>query len=262
MTYAEADRQLQGRCKKSRRIARNTYLERDAVGTAIYVRLHSTRIITLRADGTVRLCMGGWNTITTKDRLNRFLPRPWQVWSHASMYGGYVALGQGWQRGAQTVFDSHDVITITPEGEIEGGTDPAEAMKEHRAEVNAQRRERYKERFWILKARRGGKLRKPLTLGMIQSEQNVTVRMAMAKVYGIERFLTDVEAAVIDTHGEYQLISYSLSRMQSITALKMVCPSTQVTYIHPVQPGCATVSDALDWMFQTPKYLERIAAEA
>jgi hypothetical protein len=32
--------------------------------------------------------------------------------------------------------------------------------------------------------------------------------------------------------------------------------------IHPVEPRCDTVAKALDWVFQTEGYLDRLAAEA
>ena len=260
MTYTEADAMLQGRCKNSRKLENNTYLKRRGVG-AIAVRLHSTDIITLYADGSLRICMGGWNTMTTKDRLNGFLPHPWRVWSHTRKYGaGHVVIGERWNE--RVVFDSHDVILVSPEGEITGGHGPAEIEREYRAEVNAQRRARYKERYWILKARRGGKSTKPLTLDIIQAEENISTRTAMIKVYGLERFLVDVGAKVADQRGDYALICYPLNARSNITALKMVCPSTKTVYIHPVDPMCETVDQALDWMFQTENYSERLLAEA
>jgi hypothetical protein len=131
-----------------------------------------------------------------------------------------------------------------------------------REEVNTRRRKRYRERFWILKARSGGKLRRPLTLAIIQAEGNVSTRTAMIKVYGMERFLVEVGAKTVDTVGEYQLIEYALSAWSHIRALKMVCPSTKTVYIHPVDPQCSTVAKALDWMFQTEGYLDRLQAEA
>jgi hypothetical protein len=131
-----------------------------------------------------------------------------------------------------------------------------------REEVNERRRERYRERFWILKARRGGKLRRPLTLAIIQAEGNVSTRTAMIKVYGMERFLVEVEAQAVDTLGEYQLIEYAMNAWNRIRALKMVCPSTRTVYIHPVDPQCSTVAKALDWMFQTEGYLTRLQSEA
>ena len=49
-------------------------LERDPV-----VRLHLTDIIETLPDGRVRLNSGGWKTVTTKDRFNKYTP--YRVWS-------------------------------------------------------------------------------------------------------------------------------------------------------------------------------------
>ena len=70
--YAELDARLTGRCAQSRKVANNTYLERR--GDDIAVRLHATDVVTFHADGTVTLDSGGWLTVTTKARMNEWLP--------------------------------------------------------------------------------------------------------------------------------------------------------------------------------------------
>lgn len=72
-SYTEADAQLTGRCKERRKIANNTWLERRG-DDAIAVRLHQTDVVTYRADGSITLDTGGWFTVTTKERMNRFTP--------------------------------------------------------------------------------------------------------------------------------------------------------------------------------------------
>lgn len=71
--YADLDAKLTGRCSKSRKVANNTYLERRPGGD-IAVRLHATDVVTFHADGTATLNSGGWLTVTTKERINRYLP--------------------------------------------------------------------------------------------------------------------------------------------------------------------------------------------
>jgi hypothetical protein len=71
--YAELDAKLTGRCSKSRKVANNTYLERRPDGD-IAVRLHATDVVTFHADGTATLDSGGWLTVTTKARMNEWLP--------------------------------------------------------------------------------------------------------------------------------------------------------------------------------------------
>lgn len=71
-TYADLDAKLTGRCSQSRKIANNTYAERR--GDDIAIRLHATDVVTLHRDGTMTLNTGGWYTVTTKERINRYLP--------------------------------------------------------------------------------------------------------------------------------------------------------------------------------------------
>jgi len=49
---------------------------------------------------------------------------------------------------------------------------------------------------------------------------------------------------------------------RTIRALKMVCPSTRAVYISPVEPRVRTVSEALDWYFQTENYLGSVTQES
>ncbi len=57
---------------RPRKIANNTFkYDRDG---STFIRLHLTDIIEEMPDGRVRLNTGGWQTVTTKDRLNSFAP--------------------------------------------------------------------------------------------------------------------------------------------------------------------------------------------
>jgi hypothetical protein len=70
MNYAQAEKLLSGRDR--RKLENNTYLERRGLDFA--VRLHSTDVVTIHPDGTYTLRTGGWKTVTTKDRINRYSP--------------------------------------------------------------------------------------------------------------------------------------------------------------------------------------------
>lgn len=61
--------------------ARNTldYVDADGVRR---IRLHATDILTIRADGAFEIDTGGWNTVTTRARLNDFLPGGWRVYTY------------------------------------------------------------------------------------------------------------------------------------------------------------------------------------
>jgi hypothetical protein len=75
-TYTEAAELLGS--KDSRKIANNTTLVRLA-DDRICVRLHRTVVVEFRADGTTRLDSGGWRTVTTKERLNRYMPPGYRI---------------------------------------------------------------------------------------------------------------------------------------------------------------------------------------
>ena len=88
MTHAEALARLDGRGRK--KLENNTYLERrgDSENSPIAVRLHDTDVVTIYPDGTYELNRGGWQTVTTKDRINRYSPArlcqknyQWFLWS-------------------------------------------------------------------------------------------------------------------------------------------------------------------------------------
>jgi hypothetical protein len=68
-----------GRDKTSRKLCNNTWAEkRDG---DIAVRLHRTDVLTFTRRGTVTFNTGGWNTVTTKDRINTYAPNDFRVYS-------------------------------------------------------------------------------------------------------------------------------------------------------------------------------------
>jgi len=97
-----------------RKLANNTYLEpRD--GDAFAVKLHSTDVLTFRCDGSVVLNSGGWRTVTTKARMNDYLPSGWYVWQER---GQWFLRHGGWQGGKDWPFA--DGITIHSDGTVTG----------------------------------------------------------------------------------------------------------------------------------------------
>lgn len=95
-SYSEAAQVLGAR--RGRKLENNTYLERRSADS-IAVRLHSTDVVTYYADGKVVLNSGGWRTVTTKDRLNKYAPvnvvQEKRVW--------YVV--RDWKTRAREVFE-------------------------------------------------------------------------------------------------------------------------------------------------------------
>ena len=63
----------------SRKVGNNTYLEEDAISECIHLRLHRTRIITWWADGHITIQGENWQTNTTRDRLNSFMPEGFYI---------------------------------------------------------------------------------------------------------------------------------------------------------------------------------------
>lgn len=116
----------------SKKLARNTYAEErrpdgrkynegehgsklffGAKGNAIAVRLHRTDILTYFADGRVRLNLGGWNTVTTRQRMNAWGPSGVRVGSDRG--DTYLTLSGGWN-GARYAFDGD--VTLTRKGTL------------------------------------------------------------------------------------------------------------------------------------------------
>lgn len=71
MDYEQAQATLTGRNKDRKKLANNTYLVRRDNGD-FAVKLHDTDVVTYHADGTITLSTGGWQTVTTKARINEY----------------------------------------------------------------------------------------------------------------------------------------------------------------------------------------------
>src|SRR6266404_3101911 len=156
MNYQEADAKLTGRCSTSRKLENNTYLERRSSFLAdktIAVRLHRTNILTFYPDGRIKLCTGGYSSVTTHDRLNTYLPRPYRVYgepvrNNRTGNDGATVLSDG--RGHECLVNSS--ASINADGTIEGGD--VEAYRQRRSEDrNAANRVRGRARYWARKAR-------------------------------------------------------------------------------------------------------------
>lgn len=75
MTHAEAVNMVRGKRNANRRkIGNNTYAEILHDGS-VGIMLHSTYVVKIHEDGTYTLNSGGWQTLTTKDRINQYSPR-------------------------------------------------------------------------------------------------------------------------------------------------------------------------------------------
>lgn len=73
MNYTQAlDKLNTGRKKDSKKLANNTYLQKRE--NSIAIKLHNTDIITFNPDNSFILNTNGWKTVTSKDRINTYLP--------------------------------------------------------------------------------------------------------------------------------------------------------------------------------------------
>jgi hypothetical protein len=75
MTHAEAVSMVRGKRNANRRkVGNNTYAEILSDGS-VGIMLHSTYVVKIHPDNTYTLNSGGWQTLTTKDRINQYSPR-------------------------------------------------------------------------------------------------------------------------------------------------------------------------------------------
>lgn len=133
-TYETYDAMLTGRCALRRKLANNTYLERrgGALGDRIAVRLHDTDVVIYNRDGNVSLYTGGWLTVTTKERINRYSPARvysdrgrWMLCQAPPNFDGAVAFAEG--------------ITLHPDGTITGAAELGDVEAQDRRNRKTRR---------------------------------------------------------------------------------------------------------------------------
>ena len=74
MTHAEAMLMVRGKRNAQRRkVGNNTYAE-ILHDNSVGIMLHSTYVVKIHPDNTYTLQTGGWQTVTTKDRINQYSP--------------------------------------------------------------------------------------------------------------------------------------------------------------------------------------------
>ena len=123
--YDEFDDQW--RNTRRRKLANNTYLENRENHYA--VRLHRTDILGAYPDGSISLNAGGWRTVTTKERLNRYLPAGFGLWQERGEWFGSRGRydSAGFRRYAFA-----DGMRISADGTVTGAA-IARSAKENRA---------------------------------------------------------------------------------------------------------------------------------
>lgn len=124
---------------RASKLANNTYLERLPDG-GLGVRLHTTVILYQRPNGDITLHVGQWRTVTTKARLNEYLPRGWRVFSDRGVW--YLS-----QSGSSTRHVFEDGITIHLDDTISGAGPEPTSLHKLRRQARQYARD-YMVAFW------------------------------------------------------------------------------------------------------------------
>ena len=90
IAYEDADKVMRSGRNGSRKLQNHTYMKRIDEHT-VGVLLHDTYVVKLHDDGSTSLDSGGWHTMTTKDRINAYLPPNVQVGSDHGIWSVYTA---------------------------------------------------------------------------------------------------------------------------------------------------------------------------
>lgn len=109
----------------AKRLANNT-LRADLADGGHVVLLHNTAILRVAADGTIAIDTGGFNSHTTRDRLNAYLPNGWRVFTQ----GGTIHLWRYADTGRTTPVPFLQRCSITPAGDVRPDVSPAELLSD------------------------------------------------------------------------------------------------------------------------------------
>jgi hypothetical protein len=103
------------------KLANNTYLdtivERPSGRRGYLIVLHRTAVVTFWADGSIRLDTGGWQTLTTRDRIDRCGVKMWTEKGKPFIRWGdeqWRRSGTPWDSGATWHYE--DEMTLYPDG--------------------------------------------------------------------------------------------------------------------------------------------------
>lgn len=125
-SYADAEQYLGSKSDRPIGSGRATRLQRRGADT-IALKLHATDVVTYHRDGRIVLNSGGWRTVTTKERMNRFSPLSI---SQSKGHWGVVAGPDFWSDPSQAVSYADGMTYHSDTGKFSGvGPDPAEEQK-------------------------------------------------------------------------------------------------------------------------------------
>lgn len=117
LTYEKIQKLMTGRCKNSRKIGNNTWIDRVKTDgdDEFHVVLHWTSIVVFRSDGSMTFNSGGWRTATTKARMNEVQDRVYVSQLDFVWYLG-VRGEKGWSDSKSMLFE--DGSRVTKDGDV------------------------------------------------------------------------------------------------------------------------------------------------
>jgi len=108
MNNAEATKMVLGkRNRGERKVGNNTYAYILLDGS-VAIELHGTKVVVIHPDDSVTLNSGGWQTSTTKDRINKYSP----VKVYQKKYQWFLSDGTPFQDG-MIVNDQEIFLSLT-----------------------------------------------------------------------------------------------------------------------------------------------------
>lgn len=134
ITREELDRFLvEGRDQDRKKYKYATWVRRE--GDSIVVKLHNTDIMTFHPNNSIKLDSGGWRTVTTKARMNEFLPRCWMVYQENNIW--YVAYRKA---DAEKDWTFEDGIVLFQDGRVTGAGPDKKWAESLNKQINAYAR--------------------------------------------------------------------------------------------------------------------------
>ena len=106
-------------CFTSKLVDHNTVEYHCIDGTRV-IRLHRIDILVFKPNGDVVLNSDGWQTVTTKERMNKFLPKDWGIYQKKNVW--YLSKGEYWSDPDRKSWVYQDGITILGTGGVSGAS--------------------------------------------------------------------------------------------------------------------------------------------
>jgi len=97
--YQDIHNLLSKKNKEQVKLGHNTYASWGELPGQIVIRFHQSDIVKLRISGTVFFNLAGWPTVTTRDRINQFVPGRVSQNKGEQFYNGKPIDSQEWIRG-------------------------------------------------------------------------------------------------------------------------------------------------------------------